>query len=81
MPERYIIIKPAFDICGNSKVVFYNSSKQTEETLFTGKRWCARRFVRDLRKSEDLASVPVFNETQRTRNGRVKCVEIPLGKL
>lgn len=81
MPTEYIILRPAGDVCKNTEVVFYNSDKQTREVLFTGKRWHARRFLRDLRNGIGWENVVAFCE-KLSRNGQPpSCVEIPHGKL
>lgn len=81
MPTEYIILRPAGDVCRNTEVVFYNSNRQTSDVLFTGKRWNARRFLRDLRNGIGWESVAAFCE-KHGRNGHPgSCVEIPLGTL
>jgi len=81
MPTKYLILRSAGDVCKNTEVVFYDSDKQTREVMFTGKRWYARRFLRDLRTSIGWETVSAYCEKQG-RNGQPgSCVEIPLGKL
>ena len=81
MPTEYLILRCAGDICRNTEVVFYNSDKQTREVMFRGKRWHARRFLRDLRKGIGWENVPAFCEKQGRNGHPGSCVEIPLGAL
>ena len=81
MPPQVLILRPAGDICGNTEVVFYDSDKQTRDVMFKGKRWAARRFLRDLRNGIAWETVPAFCE-KKGRNGvRGALVDIPLGVL
>lgn len=75
MPSKYLMLKPAGDVCNNTEVVFYDSDKQTRTVLFTGKRWPARRFFRDLRQKPEWKDVPAFNE-KKGRNGVNPCVQV-----
>lgn len=81
MPTEYLILRPAGDVCRNTEVVFYNSDKQTREVMFTGKRWHARRFLRDLRRGIGWENVVAFCEKQGRNGHPGSCVEIPLGAL
>jgi len=66
MPPQYLILR---QIVGQpAEVVFYDSNKQTREVLFSGGRWAARRFLRDLRTGIAWENVPAFNE-HKGRNG------------
>lgn len=79
MPPQYLILrqnpgKPC-------EVVFYDSDKQTEEMKFSGGRWAARRYLRDLMNSIGWENVPAWNE-KRGRNGHLgRTVEFVRGKL
>lgn len=81
MPSQYIILRPAGDVCRNTEVVFYDSDKQTRNVLFTGKRWHARRFLRDYRKQIAWENVPAFCEKIAYGNNPPSCIEIPFGQL
>jgi len=70
LPSEYLLIRQPSKSC---EVLFI---KETEETvLFSGKRWDARRFLKDFRNQVAYESVRAFCR-KKPRNGFVNFEEI-----
>ena len=66
MPPQYLILRQLSD--QPCEVIFYDSDKQTRSVMFSGGRWEARRYFRDLRLSVGWETVPAFVE-KKARKG------------
>lgn len=62
------------------EVVFYDSNKETSEVKFSGGRWAARRYLRDLMNDPAWENVPARNE-KAGRNGYGRIVDMVRGEL
>lgn len=73
MPQKHLVLRQSGSVC---EVVFYDSDKQTRGVLFSGGRWNARKFLKELRTQANWQDVPAFCEKE---SGAL--IENPIGKL
>lgn len=66
MPPQYLLLVQRSGC--PCEVIFYDSDKQSRNVMFSGGRWEARRYFRDLRLSIGWETVPAFVE-KKARGG------------